>query len=40
MTLVEFLRTAAYVIIFGAIWRLVEAHRSGTRLGAAMAFIY
>ena len=40
MTLIDFIRTAAYIIIFGAIWRTVEAHRSGTPLGAGMAFIY
>lgn len=40
MTLVEFIRIAAYIVIFGALWRLIEAHQSGTRLGAAMSFIY
>lgn len=40
MTLIDFLRTAAYIIIFGALWRVIQIKAAGTKLGAAMSIIY
>lgn len=37
---VEFLTTAAYVIIFGFFWRVLAAKNAENKLGQAMAFIY
>jgi hypothetical protein len=36
----DFLKTAAMLIIFGFLWRYVSARQSGTRVGAAMSFVY
>jgi hypothetical protein len=36
----DFLTTAAYVIIFGFLWRMAAAKMSNTSLGQAMAVIY
>lgn len=40
MISIDFLRIAAYIILFGVFWRLLSARLSGTRVGAAMAFVY
>lgn len=40
MQLIDFIRIAAYIIMFGALWRLLTARYADTRLGSAMAFIY
>jgi hypothetical protein len=37
---VDFLKTAAMILIFGFLWRFVAARNAGTRLGGAMSFIY
>lgn len=37
---VDFVKTAAMVIIFGFIWRLLSARAAGTKVGGAMAFVY
>lgn len=36
----DFAKTAAFVIIFGFIWRYVSARNAGTKVGAAMSFIF
>lgn len=37
---VEFLSTAAYLVIFGFLWRSLAAKLSDNKVGQAMAFIY
>jgi hypothetical protein len=37
---VEFAATAAYLIIFGFLWRSLAAQLSDNKVGQAMAFIY
>lgn len=37
---VEFLATAAYIVIFGFLWRSLAARLSDNKTGQAMAFIY
>ena len=37
---VEFLSTAAFLIIFGFLWRSLAAKWADNRVGQAMAFIY
>lgn len=37
---IEFLSTAAMVVIFGFFWRTISYRYSETRIGQAMAFIY
>ncbi|MFI5534706.1 hypothetical protein ACIA8O_39850 [Kitasatospora sp. NPDC051853] len=37
---VEFLSTAAYVVIFGFLWRSAAAHWSDNKVGQAMAYIF
>lgn len=37
---VDFLKTAAMIILFGFLWRYLSARMSGTPTGAAMSFIY
>ena len=37
---VEFLATAAYLVIFGFLWRSLAARWSDNPWGQAMAFIY
>lgn len=37
---VEFLTTAAYLIIFGFFWRTLAARWADNSVGKAMAFIY
>jgi hypothetical protein len=37
---VEFLSVAAYLVIFGFLWRSLAAHLSDNKVGQAMAFIY
>lgn len=36
----DFLTTAAYIIIFGFLWRMAAAKLSNKPLGQAMAVIY
>jgi hypothetical protein len=36
----DFVKTAAAIVIFGFLWRYLSARQAGTRVGAAMAFIY
>lgn len=40
METLSFLKFAAYLIIFGALWRLLTAYFADTPLGSAMAAIY
>ncbi|MFK0150412.1 hypothetical protein ACIQUZ_35575 [Streptomyces griseus] len=37
---VEFLAVAAYLVIFGFMWRTAAAKLSDTPVGKAMAYIY
>lgn len=37
---VEFLTTAATLVVFGFLWRTLAARYSDTAVGQAMAFIY
>lgn len=37
---VEFLATAAYLVVFGFLWRSLAARWSENPVGQAMAFIY
>lgn len=37
---VEFLTTAAFIVIFGFFWRTLSARWSDNPVGQAMAFIY
>lgn len=37
---VEFLSTAAYVVLFGFLWRTLSARWSDNAAGQAMAFIF
>lgn len=37
---VEFLSVAAYMVIFGFLWRSLAARLSDNKVGQAMAFIY
>jgi hypothetical protein len=37
---VEFLQTAAFIVIFGFLWRALAAKLSDSKVGQAMAFIY
>jgi len=37
---VEFLTTAAYLVIFGFLWRTAAARLSDNKVGQAMAYIY
>ena len=37
---IDFLKTAAMIILFGFLWRLAATHTAGTRIGGAMSFIY
>lgn len=37
---VDFVKTAAMIIIFGFIWRLLTARLADKRVGEAMAFVY
>lgn len=36
----EFLQTAAYIVIFGFLWRTLAARLSDNKVGQAMAYIY
>jgi hypothetical protein len=40
ITPLEFLTTAAYIVIFGFFWRTLAARWSDNGVGKAMAFIY
>lgn len=37
---VEFVKFAAFAVIFGFLWRTAAAHWSDNSVGQAMAFIY
>jgi hypothetical protein len=37
---IEFLTVAAYLVIFGFLWRSLAARWSDNNVGQAMAFIY
>lgn len=37
---VDFLKTAAYVVIFGFFWRTLSARWSNNSVGQAMAYIF
>lgn len=37
---VEFLTTAAFIVIFGFLWRSLSARWADNNVGQAMAFIY
>lgn len=37
---VEFLATAAYLVIFGFFWRTLSIRWSDNKVGQAMAYIY
>jgi hypothetical protein len=37
---VDFIKTAAMIIIFGFLWRLLTARYAQSRVGEAMAFVY
>jgi hypothetical protein len=37
---VEFAQVAAFVVIFGFLWRSLAAYWSDNKVGQAMAFIY
>jgi hypothetical protein len=40
MHVVEFLKVAMYVVIFGFFWRLISARCADKPIGQAMAYIY
>ena len=40
ISLLEFLQTAAFIIVFGFFWRTLAARYSDTSVGKAMAFIF
>lgn len=40
VSLIEFLTTSAYVILFGLFWRSLSARWSDNSAGQAMAFIF
>lgn len=40
MSLLGFLYTAAYIIIFGLVWNWAKAHFAGGAVGSAMAALY
>jgi hypothetical protein len=40
ISVVEFAAAAAYIIIFGFLWRSLAAQWSDNAIGKAMAFIY
>ena len=37
---VEFVTTAAFIVIFGFGWRTLAAYNADNKLGQAMAYIY
>jgi len=37
---VEFLQVAAFIVIFGFLWRSLAARWSDNKVGQAMAYIY
>lgn len=37
---VDFVHVAAFIILFGFFWRLMSMKFAGTKVGAAMAFVY
>ncbi|GGZ64887.1 hypothetical protein GCM10010387_67460 [Streptomyces inusitatus] len=37
---IEFLETAAFIVIFGFLWRSLAARLSDNKVGQAMAYIY
>jgi hypothetical protein len=40
VSVLGFLRTAMYIIMFGFLWRYISARQSQTPVGKAMSFIY
>jgi hypothetical protein len=36
----DFLHVAAFIVIFGFIWRLLSLQLAGTKIGQGMSFIY
>ncbi|MCW2897758.1 MAG: hypothetical protein JWO67_23 [Streptosporangiaceae bacterium] len=40
LSLVEFIATACYIVIFSFLWRLLAARIHNTPLGRAMAAVY
>jgi hypothetical protein len=40
MHTVEFLKVAAYIIIFGFFWRVIAARLADKPIGQAMGYIY
>jgi hypothetical protein len=36
----DFVKTAAVIVIFGFLWRYLAARQAGSKVGAAMSFIY